>query len=235
MKSLLLFAGVSFLISSLARSETLPEARANFAKADASLNQVYQKAKTSLPDWQFVELQDEQREWLTYRDSRAEAAAILEGQAKEGEEKSKAEYWTTMTYLTETRIAIVEAWMSMDEFPREWEGVWIDGYGGEIAIIETGEETFEFFFEVVRGASYHLGSIGGEAETNDVEARFSIQEDFADRPTWLTFRKEGGRLEIFGTNTQFYHGVRAYFDGTYLRLRQLTAEDRKRIVEQGGY
>ncbi|MEM1443786.1 MAG: lysozyme inhibitor LprI family protein [Verrucomicrobiota bacterium] len=213
----------------------MQEARADFATSDAALNQAYQNVKAELQQWRFEILQEEQRDWLAYRDSRAEAAAILEGQAKEGEEKSNVEYWVAMTYLTETRIAILEAWLKVDEFDKEWEGVWIDGYGGELAIFETGGRSIEFFLEVVRGPTYHLGSIGGIAETNEIEARFSIEEESADQPTWLTFRQEGGRLAVTGINTKFYHGARAYFDGTYIRIRELTAEDRKRIEEQGGF
>lgn len=220
---------------SSALAETLQQARAEFATADAALNRAYQNAKAELQQWRFEILQVEQRDWLAYRDSRAEAAAILEGQAKEGEEKSNVEYWVAMTYLTETRIAILEAWLKVDEFDKEWEGVWIDGYGGELAIFETGGRSIEFFLEVVRGPTYHLGSIGGIAETNEIEARFSIEEESADQPTWLTFRQEEGRLAVTGINTQFFHGARAYFDGTYIRIRELTAEDRKRIEEQGGF
>ncbi|MEM6278105.1 MAG: lysozyme inhibitor LprI family protein [Verrucomicrobiota bacterium] len=234
-KPLLVFFAGTLLLGAIAKSETLPEARAKFSAADALLNQAYQKAKEEMPEWRLDTLQEEQREWLSYRDSRSEAAAALEGQAREGEEKSNVEYWVAMTYLTETRIAIVEAWMKIDENPGEWEGVWSDGYGGELAIFETGGRSIEFFLEVVRGPTYHLGSIGGIAETNEHEARFSIQEESVDKPTWLTFHHTGGRIKVSGVNTQMYHGARAYFDGTYIRVRELTAEDRKRIEEQGGY
>jgi len=50
----------------------------------------------------------------------------------------------------------------------------------------------------------------------------------------LTFRREGGRLEVFGENTEYFHGARAYFEGTYIRLRQLKAEDLEWIKEKGG-
>jgi len=38
------------------------------------------------------------------------------------------------------------------------------------------------------------------------------------------------KLEIIGENTSSFHGARAYFDGDYIRVAELTDEDRKAIL-----
>jgi uncharacterized protein YecT (DUF1311 family) len=215
-----------------AQEKTLPEAKAAFATADHALNQSYQTAKTKLPEALFEQVREEQRNWIDYRDFRADASARLEGGAEDGKEKASPEYWNAMTYLTETRVEILDAWTRIDQFSKTWEGVWIDGYGG-ILMIEQGEgPDLRFTCTAVRGASYHLGNIAGTAKANQSTARFATQAEGQDVETWLTFLQEDdGRLRIIGENTEYFHGARAYFDGQYLRVRELTAEDRKEIEE----
>jgi hypothetical protein len=83
---------------------------------------------------------------------------------------------------------------------------------------------------VVRGPTYHIGSIGGSAKWNGSTAHFSIQALDEEGGTWLTFLKWGVKLEIIGENTSSFHGARAYFDGEYIRVSELTDGDRKAIL-----
>lgn len=224
---------LSLATSLLSEELTLPEAKKAFATADQSLNATYQEAKTNLSEYLFETIQAEQRDWIEYRDQRAEAAAHFDGGAQEGEYKTNAEYWNAMAYLTETRIEILEAWMKTDSFAKPWEGVWIDGYGGVLRIAEDKEGLLTFACSVVRGPTYHLGNINGDAKVNQSTARFSTSFDKEEPETWLTFLKESdGRLRIIGENTQYFHGARAYFDGKYLRVRELTKEDREAMKEE---
>ncbi len=232
---LFLFWLLPLWLASIASAETFEQRKAEFEEKDTELNSAYQAAKDALPAWRFSALQDEQRSWIEYRDERALQAAFFDGQAEQGKEKANPEYWHALAYLTETRIEIVKAWMKIDDFPREWEGVWSDGVGGELFISEAAPGRLELFLSVVRGPTYHLGMIGGEARSNGTTAWFSTQQEGAEEETWLTLVIKNGRMEVSGENTQPFHGARAYFDGTYIRLRQLTAEDKKMIEEQGGY
>ena len=95
-----------------------------------------------------------------------------------------------MTYLSETRVEVIGAWLAMDTFEKNWEGVWIDGYGGEMTIAELDDDTIEFSISVVRGPTYHLGDIHGEARTNGQMARFAIQPQGFDAETWISFLKK---------------------------------------------
>jgi uncharacterized protein YecT (DUF1311 family) len=212
-----------------AQEKSLGEANTAFARIDRKLNEAYQEAKRTLPDWRFLKIQEAQREWLDYRDQRAEAAAVFDGGADQGAEKENPEYWNALGYLTETRIEILEAWMKVDKFSQQWEGVWIDGYGGVLSVAEEENGDLRFTLQVVRGPTYHLGAVAGTAKTNDTTARFSTRAEGAERETWLTLLQEDGQIRVIGENTSWFHGARAYFDGHYIRVRELDDEDRKAI------
>ena len=120
--------------------------------------------------------------------------------------------------------------MKVNTYAKTWEGVWIDGYGGILSIEEGQEASLRFTLRVVRGPTYHTGAIEGTAQCNVMSARFEIREEGVEGTTWITFLREGGGLRLIGENTQYFHGARAYFDGTYLRVRELTTEDLKEIA-----
>lgn len=223
------------LSTHLSRAEdvTLDQAKAAFAKADATLNATYQRAKTSMEEWAFAELQQDQREWIENRDHRAEMAAAYDGQAEEGKEKLTVEYWTTLDILTAERTRIVNGWINHDKFAHEWEGVWLDGDGGLLRIMQNEAGKFVFVLDVVRGPTYHVGNIGGAANWNGSTARFTTESLVDDTETWLTFIKRGVKLEVIGENTSGHHGARAYFDGSYVRVSELSETDRKEILSPG--
>ncbi|MDF1861273.1 MAG: DUF1311 domain-containing protein [Verrucomicrobiales bacterium] len=227
-----LLAGLS--LSALSQEKTLTGAQEAFAKLDRALNESYQKARATLPEHLFEQVREEQRNWIEYRDQRAATAARLDGGADEGKEKANPEYWNALAYLTETRIKILRAWTRVDQFSKSWEGVWTDGYGGHLLIAEDEAGNLTFTCSAVRGASYHNGHIAGTAKAYQSTARFSTTAEGEEKETWLTFLQEDdGRLRIIGENTEHFHGARAYFDGRYLRVRELTAEDRKEIADPG--
>lgn len=213
-----------------AQEKSLEAAKAGYTKADQELNEVYTKAKSSLPEWIFGELQQDQREWLEYRDLRAEQAAAFDGGAAEGQEKNAPEYWETLAALTGERSLIIGGWIRHESFAHEWEGVWLDGQGGRLSILQNEAGRFTFRLEVVRGPTYHIGQIGGTAKWNGATAHFEIRVEDDEGETWLTFLKRGLRLEIIGENTSSFHGARAYFEGHYVRVSELTEEDRKAIL-----
>lgn len=204
--------------------------KSEFALADRELNQVYQKAKSILPEWVFAELQEDQRSWIGYRDGSAEETARFDGGAEEGKEKLSSWYWETILSQTKGRISTIEGWMNWDKFAHEWEGVWADGHGGLLSILQNVPGEFTFRIDVVRGPTYHLGGLDGVATWNGSTARFSVKDEIEEKETWLTFIKREVKLEVIGENTSPFHGARAYFDGKYVRIRELTDEDRREIL-----
>lgn len=210
---------------------TLDQAKKKFEEADRKLNEVYRQAKEKLSEWEFGELQEEQRTWLESRDERAEMAAFYDGQAEEGKEKESAEYWRALADFTDTRATIVEAWIKADSFATSWQGIWIDGNGGRMGIIEGGDDTIRFRIDVVRGPTYHLGSIGGAAVSKTQTARFSTRIDDQSEETWITMVRRGKKIEVIGENTMYFHGARAYFDGDYIRISEELSEEERNEIE----
>lgn len=223
---------------------TLAKAKAAFQKADAELNRVYREVKSLVPDWLFEELREEQKEWLAYRDEHAMSDAVFNGsRANEGREKEAVEYWESLAASTGTRVEMIRGWKAKgkdgsSETP--WTGLWTDGYGGWLLLEAAADpKTVRFEIFVVRGPTAHMGSITGVARRNGEAGFFTDQGDpeYHDAAegaeTWLFFEKDptAPRLKIRGIHTSPYHGARAYFDGTYTRLRDATPDDHQ-LFEQ---
>lgn len=216
--------------TAFAQEPTLASSQAEFASADQKLNTVYQEAMKTIPAWRIDDVKQEQREWLESRDLRAEQSAILDGGAEADAVKSAPEYWSSLADSTLTRVTMLQAWMAIDSYTEEWQGVWQDGHGGWLGIIEQEDGLFDFAFEVVRGPTYHLGQIAGQAKWLGNTARFAITAEGADEETWITFLKENGRLKVIAENASYFLGARAYFDGTYLRTGLVTEDARESIL-----
>ncbi len=89
-----------------------------------------------------------------------------------------------------------------------------------------------FALECARGASSHLGDLQGTAYWNSPIGWFRIKGEESEEETNLCFLlREDRQLEIVGANTAPYHGRKAYFDGHYVKIRQLSAEEQKAVIE----
>ncbi|MCU0796351.1 MAG: DUF1311 domain-containing protein [Akkermansiaceae bacterium] len=212
--------------ASLAFSAELEDAKAAFAKQDKALNAAYAGLKKDLAPEIFAKVQEDQRGWVEYRE------AISDFQT-EGEEKENSAAWfETAAGMTESRIEWLEAWRKAT-LREGWEGRYSDGFGGLLEIVEEGGKV-HFRLSVVRGPTYHSGEIGGVLRINGGTAWFETQGEDSEDPTWLTFLEEhdgSGRITVHGENTSYFHGMRAYFEGSYLWLGKLSAEDRKAVLE----
>lgn len=144
-----------------------------------------------------------------------------------------------VTWLTEERVTYLSAWKGVGKAD-QWPGVYRDGYGGELRIVERGGK-LHLTLHVVRGPTHHPGIIGGTGVVNGGMAWFSKEGEGALQATWLTLlnnRKRDGRIEVIGENTRPYHGARAYFDGHYLRVSLLSGKASEKVVEEaakGGF
>ena len=215
--------------------QSLAEAKAEFAKADKALNAAYAETKAAIPEYEFEQLREEQRDWLEYRDARALMAIQFDHrEIEEGKEKQSPHYWGWLADLSETRIKILRGWLGVGD-PDSWSGYYIDGHGGHIRIVQKGDK-LHFEIEVVRGPTYHLGWIGGVADVNKRIARFSDAGSDATREdeTWITFLSKNRRLRVIGANTKYYHGARAFFDGEYIRVEVLDEKTATELVNRKG-
>lgn len=209
-----------------ASADELATAKAEYAKQDKALNAVYGRLKKELDSGDFTKVQESQREWIEFKDYMADWQAY-------GEQiESSAERWSMAAGLTESRIEWLAAWLIQDQ-RRGWEGKYEDSYGGHLQIAEQGGK-YWFYLEVVRGPTFHLGEIGGEFRVKGGTGWFELKEEHEDESTWLTFLHAddgSGRVKVIGENTQMHHGARAYFDGNFLWMGELSAKEKSDVIE----
>ncbi len=214
------------------RKPTLTEAKAEFAKADKALNTAWDAVKKEFSPAAFAALREEQRDWVEWRDHIAASPAYSGAPAAdEAQRMQSAEYFSIAAGLSADRTAWLRALLTK-EAPESMTGHWIDSYGGMIEIVEK-QGKLHFRINVVRGPTAHVGELAGVARWNQSIGWFSDKGTDKSRTdeTNLAFIHEGGKLKITGANTQHYHGARAYFDGDYVRTRDLTAAEQTEVLQ----
>lgn len=201
-----------------------PSAQEKFAKQDQALNQVYGELKKELEPHLFEVVKKDQRGWVKYREYMSEWQKGYEGTS---DEEAQLELGAG---LTESRVEWLEAWLKTEQ-NEGMAGEYDDGYGGLLQIVKEGKDYF-FSLQVVRGPTFHVGHLTGKLRVNGSTAWFEIQEE-GEEPTWLTLvPKEDGsrRLRVVSENAHFYHGARAYFEGSYLKVGKVSPEERKKVI-----
>ena len=229
----LLLAAPTVLLAAEEKPKTLAEAKTAFAKADKALNDAWAAAKKTLGESEFAELQGKQRNWLKYREDLSRGANRDNG---EPEGKQSAWYYDTAATMTESRADWLRARIKNED--DSLTGVWTDSYGGTLEIVQEKEKLF-FGIEVVRGPTFHTGSLAGVATWNSPIGWFTDKGHDKEKTdeTNLAFVSRGTVLEIIGANTSYYHGARAYFDGGYCKTGQLDEKAKAALLkaaESGG-
>ena len=208
--------------------------KADYQKADAELNRVYKAVCKEIGEEKAKALRDLERGWLGFRDGMAEARPHFEGvDAKDP--KQTTMYWEAMAELTRERTEFLRVY-SGKGIAKGPAGDYFDCFGGEVELKEVAGG-IAFKIEVARGPTAHIGEIEGVAVLKGDRAEFVEvlkAEDKADpnrKPCKLAFTfSEGHIVKIEGENTSYYHGARAFFDGTYYKRNAPTSrpvDDRK--------
>lgn len=206
-------------------------ARAAFDKADRALNAAWAAAKQALPEEEFNKLKEDQRAWVEYRDYLARSP-MYTGADAQGELALEApEYLEAAAGLEDMRTEWLKGLI------HEWKdetltGYWTDSYGGSIEVVER-EGHLHFVIQCVRGPTSHVGGLSGIAAWNPNIGWFSDKGRDKDKTdeTSLSFILRDKKLEIIGANTGYYHGARAYFDGSYVKVKALDAKAQAKIVK----
>lgn len=212
---------------------TKAEAKAAFEKEDKALNEIWAKAKTQLPAEEFETLKTDQRGWISWRDYIAASFTIVGSEVAENKAKETPEYLSTAADLMATRVQWLKGYLKDPVEEDTMTGVWEDSQGGILSIVQEGKKFF-FTLEVVRGPTFHLGNIGGEASWNAPLGWFTDKGRDAGKKeeTNLAFIQRSRKLEIIGANTGNYHGARAYFDGEYVRVAKLDAKETAKVKKE---
>jgi uncharacterized protein YecT (DUF1311 family) len=225
MKIALVLLCLGIFAASAARGEDeaakLEQAKQRFAATDADLNKAFQETRSKLSGSALIDLRDRQREWLKHRDYMASDQPRQNG--FEGSDfKQSPDYWEAMADLTKERTAFLRAAFD-SSLPKGMTGVYQDSYGGALQLEETAQGLV-FSLNVVRGPTTHTGGLTGVATRKGSSAIYKekIEPPEDRKPCELTFAFTDGHIvKITGKNTEYYHGARAYFDGTYFKVAKL--------------
>lgn len=210
------------------------QAKAKFDKADKALNAAWAEAKAALPEDEFEKLKESQRAWVDYRDYLARSPLYSGADSQEELPVDSPDYLSAAAELEDVRTEWLRG------LARKWDaeegltGVWTDSYGGTLEVVERDGQIF-FIVSCVRGPTSHLGDLAGVAEWNQTIGWFSDadrKEEGKEGVTNLAFvLRDDNQLEIIGANTGHYHGVRAYFDGHYVKTGKLNAKAQAKVVK----
>lgn len=197
--------------------------KAEFEKQDKALNAAYAEMKKTLNPELFEKLRTDQREWVK---DRAYKSAL--------DEPDRID-WSVAANITAIRIDWIKAWAMMS-VNKEWTGHYTDGRGGLLDVVENDGR---YYFRLVteryygsRGESTS-GSIEGRVRVNGSTGWFETKTDEADEPTWLTFLRDmdfTNSIRLAEENTLPFSS-RAGFKGTYLWVRELSAQERNELLK----
>jgi uncharacterized protein YecT (DUF1311 family) len=220
----LVFAFFALLVAPVRADDESPKlarAKSDYEKADAALNKTYQAVRAELDKTKATELRDNQRDWIEHRDDVAAFPPAL-GLTADDDPKKSAEYWETMTEMTRDRTEFLKIY-SGKNVPGGISGEYRDSFGGALTL-EEKKNGVAFSVSVVRGHSGANGELDGLARRSGDKAFFKDKPERGEdrEPCEITLTFIGGHIvKLEGKNTQFYHGARAYFDGTYFKTGPL--------------
>lgn len=211
---------------------TREAAKALFDKADHALNEAWAAAKKALSEADFNKLKEDQRAWVEYRDYLARSPQFTGTSGQDDLSLDAPEYLQAAAGLEDERTEWLKG-LIQDWNVEGLTGAWSDSRGGSIQIVENDGHLF-FNIECVRGPTSHSGDLSGVAVWNSPIGWFSDKGLDKDKPdeTNLSFVLSDKKLQITGANTGYYHGARAYFDGSYVRVKSLTPQEQAVVIKE---
>jgi uncharacterized protein YecT (DUF1311 family) len=192
--------------------------RQEYETADAELNRVYRQVRRALPPEQRAELRQDELAWIDYKE-------LVCGFQREISDKddpaTDRAYWECLRDMTRERIPYLRAWTG-EGVSSGLAGEYSDGLGGSLYLKAAGDQRFTFEMMVVRGPTAHIGEVRGSLFVDRQKAVFRETEDCPDPAgdcCRLTFTFSGRRVKIDEDHCGYLRGVRAYFNGLYLKVK----------------
>jgi uncharacterized protein YecT (DUF1311 family) len=204
---------------------TLETARQHFQAADVLLNKTYKTVCAGLTKAQVSALRDLQRDWLKYREQKAQDLMRFNGDvpldAANDVSEANPAYWKYMTSLTQDRIEFLNVYTGTS-VPKGISGEYKDFYDGDLTLKEA-KNGIRFSCVVARGPAEHEGDTSGVAQLHGDKAIYKeVVPPGEDRkPAQLTFTFIAGHvLKVESLDTDYYQGTGAYFDGLYYKTKE---------------
>ena len=200
------------------KASSLECAKARYENADKKLNILYKKITSSLNAADKKELKDNEIMWIGNKEY--VCGFQSEMLMKNKPEKDPA-YYECLAGFTESRIVFLNSYLNKT-LTNDICGEYDDGFGGWLEIKKDKENKIQFHISVVRGPTSHTGDIEGTLDINKNAAEYKDTEsckDTQDPCCKLSFKIYNKKIEVKEDNCMYYHGVRAYFDGMYRKMK----------------
>ena len=233
--ALFIFLSSPHALASEKGSPEYQQAIKAFEEEDRKLNQLWANLKDEIQGEAWPTLLNDQKKWLHYRDARSNGFHHPESR------NEFTHYWKTSSKLTKLRTELLKDWKNNIKAPwtNDWSGYYTCTLSSEdsyLMIMHQGNNAW-FNIKVTGGRTQHVGLMMGVAEINGNIGRYSDDElrisEIGETQSWLTLLRKvspGEQLKIIESNAGIYHGIRASFDGHYIRRRDLTGEERREMM-----
>ena len=230
-----LFLLLSPSLSSEKGSPEYEHAIRAFAEENRKLNQLLINLKDESESEIWQTFSKDQKRWDWYREAKSN------GFHHPKSRKAFTHYWVTASELTKQRANLLQDWKKSINAPwsDDWSGYYTCSLGDEDArlmIMHRGTRAW-FRISVIRGSTRHAGSVMGIADINGNVGRYSDNKlrtpKLGETQSWLTMLRKvapGEDIKLIESNAGIYHGVRASFDGHYIRRRGLHSAEKRDLI-----
>jgi len=186
--------------------------KTEFEKADKDLNKTYKSLQTSLASTKADEMKKDSRTWIDHKE------AICAGQSGMSND-SKTVYYECLYYMTSERTKFLKEAFGGEGTDNKIEGTYSDSLGGTL-VIEKKAKNYRFKFDVVRGVTSHGGEVSGDISLKNNSALFDQKEAGDNGVCRISFKFSDRKVNAEEIECSYYHGVSAYFGGTYYKVKK---------------
>lgn len=184
-----------------------------YERLDKTLNEVYQDIKKRIDKPLAEAMKRDSRSWIDRKEYFC-ADSLYTGD-KEAESKNSS-YYSCLIDFTDSRISYLKKAFGREGIKTGLVGEYNDGDNGSLTISKNKNQ-FDFYLNVVRGPTHHLGEISGSLDTKKKE--FKWRDIKEGESCELNFKLSDYTIDIKEVECSSFHGARAYFDGIYRKIK----------------
>ncbi len=194
--------------------------KSEFNTADRELNRVYKKLRKKLTKEEAMDMRDDSRNWIDRKEYICGWAKEMYEDRQEGE----FQYLTCLIDMTVDRVKFLRTAFGKEGVTPGLSGNYSDGSGGDLTLNCSAIEKNQTFsckadISVVRGPTSHIGDISVAFLLKNNKGLYEETECDGEECCRLDFDYREQKMFVQEHNCQMYHGMRAYFDGKYRKVK----------------
>lgn len=192
-----------------------------YTAADRTLNAEYKRLTAKLDAARQQDMRTDSRQWIAYKESLCTEIVGRQEQLEPAQVKKSAPYYGCLRDLTVARTTYLQRAFGHEGVAQGIPGEYDDGVGGTLTLTPSTGDTMAFHIDVVRGGTYHVGTVEGTVRLQGQVSTFvQRQECGGAQPCCkLTFTRTPYIMTIDEESCEHLRGVRAYFAGKYRKVK----------------